>query len=35
MINILETYEPPQLSDNVRQDIREIVKEAEKEKGVG
>ena len=34
MINILETYEPPQLSDSVRQDIREIVNEAEKEQGV-
>ena len=34
MIDILETYEPPQLSDGVRQDIREIVKEAEKEQGV-
>jgi trimethylamine--corrinoid protein Co-methyltransferase len=35
MINILETYEPPQLPDGVRQDIREIVNEAEKEQGVG
>lgn len=35
MIDILETYEPPQLSDAVRQDIQEIVREAEKEKGVG
>jgi trimethylamine--corrinoid protein Co-methyltransferase len=35
MIDILETYEPPPLSDSVRQDIREIVKEAEKEQGVG
>ena len=26
MIDILETYEPPPLSDSVRQDIREIVK---------
>lgn len=34
MMDILDTYEPPQLSDSVRQDIREIVKEAEKEKGV-
>jgi len=34
MIEILETYEPPQLSENVSQDIREIVKEAEKEQGV-
>ncbi len=35
MIDILETYEPPQLSDSVLQDIREIVDEAEKEQGVG
>ncbi len=35
MLNILETYEPPQLSEGVRQDIREIVTEAEKEQGVG
>ncbi len=35
MIDILETYEPPQLSDSVLQDIREIVKEAEKEQGLG
>ena len=34
MIEILETYEPPQLSESVRQDVREIVKEAEKEQGV-
>ncbi|MBW1865752.1 MAG: trimethylamine methyltransferase family protein [Deltaproteobacteria bacterium] len=34
MIDILETYEPPPLSDSVRQDIREIVDEAEKEQGV-
>ena len=35
MSNILETYEPPQLSSSVRQDIREIVDEAEKAQGVG
>ena len=35
MVNILETYEPPQLSNSVLQDIREIVVEAEKEQGVG
>ena len=34
MLNLLETYEPPQLSESVRQDIREIVTEAEKEQGV-
>ena len=34
MRNILETYEPPQLSNSVLQDIREIVDEAEKEQGV-
>ena len=34
MIDILETYEPPQLSNSVLQDIRDIVKEAEKEQGV-
>ena len=34
MIDILETYEPPPLSDSVRRDIREIVNEAEKEQGV-
>jgi len=34
MGNILETYEPPQLSQGVLQDIRDIVKEAEKEQGV-
>jgi trimethylamine:corrinoid methyltransferase-like protein len=31
MINILETYEPPPLSDNVRDTLRSIVEEAEKE----
>ena len=35
MRNILETYEPPQLSPGIRQDIRDIVTEAEKEQGVG
>ncbi len=35
MLDILETYEPPQLSQGVLQDIREIVTEAEKEQGVG
>jgi trimethylamine--corrinoid protein Co-methyltransferase len=35
MKGILETYEPPQLSDSVLTDIREIVTEAEKEQGVG
>ena len=35
MINILDIYEPPQLSSSVLQDIREIVDEAEKEQGVG
>jgi trimethylamine--corrinoid protein Co-methyltransferase len=34
MRTILETYEPPQLSEGVRQDIRDIVTEAEKEQGV-
>ena len=34
MMDILETYEPPPLSESVRQDIREIVKEAEKDQGV-
>ncbi len=34
MRNILETYEPPQLTSGVLQDIREIVDEAEKEQGV-
>ena len=35
MLDILETYEPPQLPQGVLQDIREIVTEAEKEQGVG
>ncbi|MBW2513285.1 MAG: trimethylamine methyltransferase family protein [Deltaproteobacteria bacterium] len=35
MMDILETYEPPPLPESVRQDIREIVREAEKEQGVG
>ena len=35
MMDILETYEPPPLPESVRQDIREIVKGAEKEQGVG
>ena len=35
MLDILETYEPPQMSDSVLTDIREIVTEAEKEQGVG
>ena len=34
MRNILKTYEPPQLTSGVLQDIREIVDEAEKEQGV-
>jgi len=34
MLDILETYEPPQLSPGVLQDIRDIVTEAEKEQGV-
>jgi trimethylamine--corrinoid protein Co-methyltransferase len=34
MLDILETYDPPQLSKGVLQDIREIVTEAEKEQGV-
>jgi len=34
MIDILETYEPPKLSDNVLKEIRSIVVEAEKELGV-
>jgi len=34
MRDILETYEPPRLSEGVLGDIREIVKEAEKEQGV-
>ena len=35
MMDILETYEPPPLPESVRQDIREIVRGAEKEQGVG
>jgi trimethylamine:corrinoid methyltransferase-like protein len=31
---ILETYQPPQLSDEVLQKVRSIVVEAEKELGV-
>jgi trimethylamine--corrinoid protein Co-methyltransferase len=34
MIEILETYEPPPLADDVRADVRSIVEEAEKEQGV-
>jgi trimethylamine--corrinoid protein Co-methyltransferase len=34
LINILETYEPPQLPDDVLITIRSIVEEAEKELGV-
>jgi trimethylamine--corrinoid protein Co-methyltransferase len=34
MIEILDTYEPPQLADDVRQNVRSIVVEAEKEVGV-
>jgi trimethylamine--corrinoid protein Co-methyltransferase len=34
MIDILETYEPPQLEDDVLQNVRNIVVEAEKELGV-
>ena len=34
MLDILETFEPPQLSDSVRETVREIVVEAEKEAGV-
>ncbi len=34
MIEILETYEPPPLADNVLSAIRSIVDEAEKEMGV-
>lgn len=33
-LDILETYEPPQLADDVLQNIRSIVVEAEKELGV-
>ena len=31
VINILETYEPPPLSENIRNNIRSIIVEAEKE----
>ena len=34
MIDILETYEPPKLSDEILQQVRSIVVEAEKELGV-
>lgn len=34
MLDILETYEPPQLADDVRQNVRSLVEEAEKELGV-
>ena len=34
MIDILETYEPPPLPDDVLQNVRSIVVEAEKELGV-
>jgi len=34
MIDILETYEPPKLSDDVLKNVRSIVVEAEKELGV-
>ncbi|MEN8246082.1 MAG: hypothetical protein ABFS43_14410 [Thermodesulfobacteriota bacterium] len=34
MIDILETYEPPKLSDDVLKNVRSIVKEAEGELGV-
>ena len=34
MIDILETYEPPKLSDEVLLNVRSIVKEAENELGV-
>jgi trimethylamine--corrinoid protein Co-methyltransferase len=34
MIEILETYEPPPLPDDVRDTVRSIVEEAEKEQGV-
>jgi trimethylamine--corrinoid protein Co-methyltransferase len=34
MIEILETYEPPPLPDDVRATVRSIVEAAEKEKGV-
>ena len=34
MIDILETYEPPPLPDDVQENVRSIVVEAEKELGV-
>ena len=34
MLDIIETYEPPKLADDVRKNIRSIVVEAEKELGV-
>jgi len=34
MIDILETYEPPKLSDDILQNVRSIVVEAENELGV-
>lgn len=34
MIDILETYEPPKLSDDVLKNVRSIVVDAEKELGV-
>ncbi|MBW2177137.1 MAG: hypothetical protein JRH03_09355, partial [Deltaproteobacteria bacterium] len=34
MIDILETYEPPKLPDDVLKNVRSIVVEAEKELGV-
>jgi trimethylamine--corrinoid protein Co-methyltransferase len=34
VIDILETYEPPPLSETVRSNIRSIIEEAEKELGV-
>ncbi len=34
MIDILETYEPPPLADDVLKNVRDIVVEAEKELGV-
>jgi hypothetical protein len=34
MLEILETYEPPPLPDDVLGNIRSIIEEAEKEQGV-
>ena len=34
VLEILDTYEPPQLAEDVRQNVRSIVMEAEKELGV-